>query len=236
MILWQREALCHFLVMVHNRGRGQTMLSDDKITFLTQIAKALAGQFGTNCEIVIHKISGETVENSIVSIENGHVSSRKIGDGPSQVVLEAIKKNPAELADHVNYLTRTHDGKILKSSTIYFKNEEGTLDCIFAINYDITSLIAAETTISSFISVQDSQEVTEPGYIPQNINELLADLIDESVKLVGKPVALMTKEDKIRCIQFLNDKGAFLVTKSGDKIATFFNISKYTLYNYIDAK
>lgn len=47
---------------------------------------------------------------------------------------------------------------------------------------------------------------------------------------------MMTKEDKIRCIQFLNDKGAFLVTKSGDKIANFFNISKYTLYNYIDAK
>ncbi len=212
------------------------MLSDDKITFLTQIAKALAGQFGSNCEIVLHQISGENVENTIVSIENGHVSSRKIGDGPSQVVLEAIKKDPVELEDHVNYLTRTHDGKILKSSTIYFKNDDGTLDCIFAINYDITSLIAAETTIASFISIKDTTEEAEPGYIPQNINELLTDLIDESVKLVGKPVALMTKEDKIRCVQFLNDKGAFLVTKSGDKIANFFNISKYTLYNYIDAK
>lgn len=212
------------------------MLSDEKITYLTQIAQALAGQFGSNCEIVLHKINGENVENTIVSIENSHVSSRKIGDGPSQVVLEAIKKDPADLEDHVNYLTRTHDGKILKSSTVFLKDEEGNLDCIFAINYDITSLIAAETTISSFISLEESEEENEPGYIPQNINELLEDLIAESVKLVGKPVALMTKEDKIRCVQFLNDKGAFLVTKSGDKIASFFNISKYTLYNYIDAK
>ncbi|MHC5229263.1 helix-turn-helix transcriptional regulator [Enterococcus sp. LJL99] len=213
------------------------MLSDEKLVFLTQIAKALAGQFGENCEIVIHKINKENVNNTIVSIENGHVSSRHLGDGPSQVVLEALKKDPAELVDHVNYLTRTHDGRILKSSTVYFKDQTGNLDGIFAINYDITSLIAAESTLNSIISTNDKKDDDkEPDYIPQNINELLDDLIEESVKLVGKPVPLMTKDDKVKCIQFLNNKGAFLVTKSGDKVANFFNISKYTLYSYIDSK
>ncbi|MBQ3160298.1 MAG: helix-turn-helix domain-containing protein, partial [Clostridia bacterium] len=47
--------------------------------------------------------------------------------------------------------------------------------------------------------------------------------------------ALMTKDDKIAAIQFLNNAGAFLVTKSGDKISKYFGISKYTLYSYIDA-
>ena len=68
------------------------------------------------------------------------------------------------------------------------------------------------------------------------MNDLLDDLIAQSVELVGKPVAMMTKEDKIAAIQFLNQAGAFLVTKSGDKISKFFGISKYTLYSYIDAK
>ena len=213
------------------------MLSDEKLIFLTQIAKALAGQFGENCEIVIHKINKENVDNTIVSIENGHVSSRHLGDGPSQVVLEALKKDPQELVDHVNYLTRTHDGRILKSSTVYFKDQSGNLDGIFAINHDITSLIAAESSLSSLISTTEDKETDrEPDYIPQDINELLDDLIEESVKLVGKPVPLMTKDDKVKCIQFLNNKGAFLVTKSGDKVASFFNISKYTLYSYIDSK
>ena len=57
----------------------------------------------------------------------------------------------------------------------------------------------------------------------------------ESVALVGKPVALMNKDDKVRAIRFLSDAGAFLVTKSGDKVAKYFGISKYTLYSYIDA-
>ena len=59
-------------------------------------------------------------------------------------------------------------------------------------------------------------------------------LIDQSVALVGKPAALMNKEEKIRAIQFLNDAGAFLITKSGDKVSKYFGISKFTLYSYID--
>ena len=65
---------------------------------------------------------------------------------------------------------------------------------------------------------------------------MLEELIQQSVTLVGKPVALMNKDDKVRAIQFLNQNGAFLVTKSGDKVAKYFGISKYTLYSYIDTK
>ena len=46
----------------------------------------------------------------------------------------------------------------------------------------------------------------------------------------------MNKEDKIRAIQFLEEAGAFLITKSGDKVSEYFGISKYTLYNYMEKK
>ena len=68
-----------------------------------------------------------------------------------------------------------------------------------------------------------------------NVNDVLDELIKQSVAMIGKPVALMNKDDKIRAIHFLNESGAFLVTKSGDKVAKYFGISKYTLYSYIDA-
>ena len=47
-------------------------------------------------------------------------------------------------------------------------------------------------------------------------------------------MALMNKEDKVKAIRFLNDSGAFLITKSGQRVCNFFGISKYTLYSYID--
>ena len=212
------------------------MIFDEQFNLLIQVAKALSVQFGNNCEVLIHKISEESIENTIVYIENGHVSSRGIGDGPSQVVLEALKKDPSTLKDEVNYLSRTHDGRILKSSTIYLKDSQGKLNGIFAINYDITNLILAENVIKDLVAVDEGDKTKEATTIPKDVNQLLEELINESVKLVGKPVALMNKEDKIKCIQFLNNKGVFLITKSGDKVSEYFNISKYTLYSYLDAK
>ena len=103
---------------------------------------------------------------------------------------------------------------------------------MFCINYDITQLIAAENALS--VLTGSRLENKAPERIPQNVNELLGELIQQSVEKVGKPVALMNKEDKVLAIQYLNQTGAFLITRAGDRIARFFNISKYTLYNYLN--
>lgn len=203
------------------------------LDFYQRLAAALARQFGENCEVVVHDL--KNTENSIVAIENGHVSDRKLGDGPSHVVLEALTTPPEELHDQLGYLAKTHDGRIVKSSTVYIRDEAGAVTGIFAINYDVTGLLMAESSIHALVHHPEKQE-EEPERIARNVNDLLDDLIEESVALVGKPVALMTKEDKIRAIQFLSNAGAFLITKSGDKVAKHFGISKYTLYSYIDAK
>lgn len=52
------------------------------LDLLEQIAKAIAAQFGSNCEVVIHELSGKSAYSSIVAIENGHVTGRKVGAGP----------------------------------------------------------------------------------------------------------------------------------------------------------
>jgi len=202
------------------------------LDFYQRLAAALARQFGENCEVVVHDL--KNAENSIVAIENGHVSDRRLGDGASHVVLEALTKPPEELHDQLGYLAKTHDGRIVKSSTVYIRDEEGAVTGIFAINYDVTGLLMAESAIHGLVHHPEKQE--EPERIARNVNDLLDDLIEESVALVGKPVALMSKEDKIKAIQFLSNAGAFLITKSGDKVARYFGISKYTLYSYIDAK
>jgi predicted transcriptional regulator YheO len=182
----------------------------------------------------VHDLTSEDLEHTVVIIENGHITDRRIGDGPSHIVLESLRNDTGEIRDHYNYLSRTHDGRVLKSSTVYVRDENGKPIGIFSINYDITSFVMAQHSIESLLNYEKNTK--EPEYIPRNVNDLLDDLIGHSVKVVGKPVALMTKDDKIRAMQYLNDAGAFLITKSGDKIAKYFGISKYTLYSYLDAK
>ncbi len=208
------------------------MLSASTLQFLFQLAKGISRQFGPNCEVVVHDLDSNDPNSSIVAIENGHVTGRKVGDGPSHVVLEALRSGRENLTDHLSYLTRTKDGEILKSSTIYVRDDDGEAIGIFAINYDITLMLAMEENLKQFTATDQDQR--EPERISRNVGDLLDELIEQSVKIVGKPVALMTKEDKVKAIQFLNETGAFLITKSGDKVCRFFGISKYTLYSYID--
>lgn len=211
------------------------MLDQVTLSFMKRLATGIARQFGEQCEVVVHAFDGENTDHTIVAIENGHITHRALGDGPSRVVLQALGSDSEQLQDHLGYLTRTDDGRILKSSTIYIRDETGKVQGIFAINYDITQLLLLENAVKPLVTPLNSEE-EEPERIVRNVNDLLDELIEQSVALVGKPVALMNKEDKIKAIQFLNSTGAFLITKSGDKISRYFGISKYTLYNYIDAK
>lgn len=206
----------------------------NRLEMLKQIAAGIAAQFGSNCEVVVHDVSGKNMDHSIVHIENGHVSGRKVGDGGSHVVVEQMIQEDAQPEDYLGYLTKSANGKVLKSSTMYIRNSKGKVVALLSINFDISALSMVDAAVRELVMPRDKTQA-EPEKIV-NVNDLLEDLIQQSVALVGKPVALMNKEDKVRAIQFLNQNGAFLVTKSGDKVAKYFGISKYTLYSYIDTK
>lgn len=205
---------------------------------LEQIAKNIASHFGTDCEVVIHDLKDNTPEHSIVYIENGHVTDRGIGDGLFGTVLDVISQyiqdgnTTDKIHEHPGFLSRTSNGKVLKSSISYIHDEHDHLHYIFEINYDISKLTMIESALHALTT--PAVKKTSQKKVTHTVNDLLDHLIEESVALVGKPVALMNKDDKVTAIQFLNDSGAFLITKSGDKVASYFGISKYTLYSYID--
>ena len=203
------------------------------LEFCLQLAKGIARQFGPNCEVVVHDLASNDPASSIVAIENGHVTGRRVGDGPSQVVLEALRDGSTALEDRLCYLTRTEDGKILKSSTIYLRDDDGQAVGIFSINLDITLMLSMEEALHGLTATEAPQAEPEP--IARDVAGLLDELIAQSVRLVGRPVALMTREDKVRALQFLDRAGAFLITRAGHKVCKYFGISKYTLYSYLDA-
>ncbi len=208
------------------------MSCENEFEFAKRMAKGLAGQFGRNCEVVIHDLRGTDTEHSIIYIENGHVTGRSVGDGPSHIVLESLKEDPGTLEDRVSYLTRTADGRILKSTTLFIRDDKGKVIGLLGINYDISMLVSVEGALRDFTG-QDGLS-SEPEAISRNVADLLDELLDHSVRLVGKPPAMMSKDDKIRAISFLDDNGAFLITKSGPKVCQYFGISTYTLYSYLD--
>ena len=210
-----------------------------ELDFLKRLAHCLAEQFGDSCEVVIHDLTRKDLEQSIVHIENGHVSNRQAGDGASGIVLEALHSDPESLEDRYSYLIKTDDGRTLKSSTLYLRDENGDIAYIFSMNYDISPLMAMENTIRSMVHTEsatreDEEHSVTPAVITHNVTELLDMLIGQAVAAVGKPVEQMNKNDKKFVVQYLDKAGAFLITKSGDKVSSLLGISKFTLYSYMD--
>ncbi len=58
-------------------------------------------------------------ESTIVDIVNGHVSGRKVGDSGTNLGLEVLRGTKID-GDRFNCISNTRDGKVLRSSSIYF--------------------------------------------------------------------------------------------------------------------
>ena len=195
---------------------------------LKVIAHGLAIQFGPSCEVLIHDLQGD-LDTSLVYIENGTITNRHVGDGPSHVVLDVLNYDDGS-EGRFGYLTKTKDGRILKSSTMYIRDDNGNIEDLLGINQDITEFVMMHRSLESLIGIGQAETGTVEK-ITTSVSELLDDLLLEAERLVGKPGPLMNKVERLKAISYLNEKGAFLISKSSEKIAEYFNISKFTLYS-----
>ena len=195
---------------------------------LKEVMHLIAKQFGDNCEVVFHDWS-QGYDRTIVAIENGHVSGRKVGDCGSNLGLE-VMRGTSDGTNQFNYVTKTKTGKTLRSSSLYLKEEKGENIGALCINYDITDILSAQNTVAALSMTEEMGE----EHFANNVNELLDFLLAESERVIGKSHVDMNKEDKLKALKFLDEKGALLITKSGTKICKFLGISKFTLYNYLD--
>ena len=201
----------------------------DEFDFFEGLIKGVTALFGTNCELVLHDLTGD-YESTVVMIENGHVTGRRIGDCGSNLGLEVLR-GTIEGGNKYGYISNSRDGNILRSSSIYIRNGGGKVVGCLCVNMDISALVLAENTIKELTT---SGAVTEEEFFVNDVNELLDAFLQKAQEEVGKPVAYMSREEKIKAIKYLDSTGALLISKAGNRICSFFNISKFTLYSYLD--
>lgn len=201
---------------------------EQEMPLFKSLMELISGHMGKKCEVVLHDWS-KGYEKSVVAIENGHITGRSVGSCGSNLGLEVIKGNIKD-GDRFNYITQTKDGRYLRSSTVYIKDDEGEPIGAMCINLDISDLIFAQKTLESLTMVENSTE----EYFANDVSELLDFMLSDSVNKIGKTVSQMNREDKKKALGYLDEKGAFLISKASVKACRFFDISKYTLYNYLE--
>ncbi|MCC8165489.1 MAG: helix-turn-helix transcriptional regulator [Planctomycetes bacterium] len=200
-----------------------------EMPLLKAIMRLIARQTGPHCEVVLHDWP-KGYEHSVVAIENNHITGRDIGSCGSNLGLEVMRGTVKD-GDRFNYITQTKDGRFLRSSTTYLKDDDGEPIGALCINFDISDFISTKKVLEEMCMMESGGG---DEFFASDVNELLDYLLTESVKQVGKTVSKMNREEKIAALKYLDEKGAFVIAKAGLRACRFFGISKYSPYNYLD--
>lgn len=202
---------------------------------LIPIADAITNTFGENTEVVIHDF--ENLESSIVYI-SGDVTHREIGAPATNLVLNGLKNNIDKME---NYKTVTNDGKILRSTTTFIRDEQQQIVGCMCINYDITDYLcckAALEKLTAFPKQTASENGTEKDdgneFFENNVKSMIEKIIAEAIEVLNRPIELMNKDEKMSFVKILDEKGVFLVKGAVDDLAEMLGVSKFTVYNWLD--
>lgn len=202
-------------------------VSEEKMLF-SGILDLISRHFGTNVEVVLHDFSdGINAPHSLVDIRNGHITNRTIGDCANKHGMQAVRGEIID-GDTYNEIIYTEKGTILRGSTYSIRDDEGRIIGSICINQDITESVKYENYLRQVNGYQTKPPQT------QEVAEVMNEVIQEAFLAIGKHPSAMTKEDKIAFIRFLDDRGTFLISKSGPRVCEILGISKFTLYNYLE--
>ena len=202
------------------------------------IVKGIAKTFGKDCEVLLHDTSN--LESSVIMIENGHITGRKVGSPMTDLGLYFLQSGLFKDANFIaNYQTETKDGKKLKSTSIFIRDDKKKIIGFLCINYALDHLSEIRKKIDDFCAVNKDVKKNvfndeEKGeFFADNLDDLLEGIFIKVQEKIGKPIEKMQKADKLELVRHLQKRGFFLVKGNIDKIARKRNVSRYTIYNYL---
>ena len=210
----------------------KTSKRDFLIESLKILVDGIAETFGSRCEVVLHDL--RNLDRSIVKIANGHVTGRTVGGSITDQGLKYLRSGSKDDL-LVNYLCTTKDGRRLKSSTVIFKNDKNQPIAAFCINFDITDILDFNMVIEDIFRI--SEEMQQAGPIETfegDIASTLNQIADNTIRKAGKTIPSMGRKDKIEIVRQLEDQGFFLIKGAIKLIAGRLNVSKFTIYNYLE--
>lgn len=194
------------------------------------IAEGIAKTFGSHCEVVVHDLTD--VSSSIVAIYNGHVTGREVGSPMTDLGLTILRKGKEEDL-FLNYANKSIKGKRIKSSSIMIRDDAGEVVGCLCINIDLTLLSMAGTILNEIVNLHEEKE--EESF-PQSVTDLEKRMIDRAVEKIGKPIGLMEKNERMEFIRILDEMGLFLIKGTVHNVAQLLDVSKFTIYNYLEKK
>lgn len=206
--------------------------------FFIRFAEGLQQFLGDKCEIVIHDFR-KGFEHSITHIINGKVSGRGIGGPPRGAMISKSGEDIDQYRDSRIYFFTGTDGRtgqIFKSCTTLISDENNKIIGSVCLNLEVTDFIFAQNALQNFVrySTPVLASMKEEDVPFENVDDVLQYYMAQCEQMINKPMSLMNKAEKIQALEYLNNKGVFKISKASVLLCQAFQVSKYTLYSYLE--
>ncbi len=211
----------------------------DALACIVPMMGAMAGE---HVEVVLHDLT--CPERSVVRIANGHVTGRGVdspllagpGNDEGMAILgkAMLDADPSGHVPVFPYPTRSRDGRPLTSGTVLFRDSLGQAFAGLCVNVDATGIEAARAVLARLLphaAVPDEPPKVEAP----EMQGLMREIIDASVRRFGKPVRMMDKAEKTAAVEMMLERGLFIVKGGVEKAAAALGVTRFTIYNYLDA-
>ncbi len=211
------------------------------------LVEFLGQVLGKQYEIVLHDLSDNS--NSIACIVNNHISGRTPGAPLTSLALQLIADRVYEKKDFVvDYRGISRSNSLLRSSTMFIKDDLGKLIGMLCINYDTSCYFQTLESLSELFrmspmlgsGIDDLRQLVD---LPHNnaeetfqnsVVEVVQSVLDGAVKQSGVPINRLTKDEKMSLVEILESKGVFLLKGAVSEVAKQMETSEATIYRYLN--
>jgi len=199
---------------------------------MVPVARGLAEALGEEYEIILHDLSDP--EHSIMATHNSF--TRRSPGGPlTDLGFIMLQSEEYRDLDYLpNYLAYTRDGREIRANCLFIRDEERHLLGFLCINYDMTHARVLEKVAASLTKTTGTSPQGEGiERFPTDLEELLAQYLEDARQEAGGPLNLLEKQEKIALLGELEEKGFFRIKGSVEALARALGHTKYTIYAYL---
>lgn len=194
-----------------------------------RIADMMVEMFGSRCEVAVHDFTN--LQQSLIYIA-GNVTSRKIGSPITDLVLNELRKEPADIKDIPSYRTQSKEGNVMKSTTVFLRDEENKIIGALCTNYDISLFMQLGGEIAEFVDFQEEKQPSETFF--NSVHDVIHEMVHQVLNRFKKAPSDMTMEEKVEVVGELDERGTFLIKGATEYVAQALGVSKFTVYNYLN--
>ena len=204
--------------------------------FLIRFLEGLQKFLGENSEILIHDYR-KGYDHTIVYALNAALSGRDVGGSPKGGMITQFGKDIEPMKESLQTFSNGQKDQFYKSFTTLIPDENGKIIGAVCVNLDVSDFLNAQRALHAFVQYPMTHHAPmsdKDALATKNVDDILQYYMNQAELLVGKPMGLMNKAEKIRALDYLDQKGVFKISKTSVLLCETLKVSKYTLYNYLE--